>query len=276
MSFRDFAVQTRLEISRLVRWSLPMGRRSSSGESLSGAATPRCAISCSRPPCLTRLESRFGPQSRYTLLGGSAVGSGFGGALSGGIIHSISAISEKPLRVEERAKKVNDGAGGIIEQKTKFPIWFDPTSSGGTPMRAALTKTLEVVAEWCDAHRASYPPTVLRVTDGQSTDGGPEEVAGGLHQISTDDGSCLLFNLHVTAGDGREIVFPVSDSTLADEYSRMLFRISSPLPGHLAKFAGDKGYSITDGSRGFIFNGDPKCIVDFFEIGTRPKMVTDR
>jgi hypothetical protein len=56
----------------------------------------------------------------------------------------------------------------------------------------------------------------------------------------------------------------------------MLYRMSSALPGHLAKFAEDKGYSIADGSRGFIFNGDPKCIVDFFEIGTRPKMVSDR
>ena len=27
---------------------------------------------------------------------------------------------------------------------------------------------------------------------------------------------------------------------------------------------------------GFIFNGDPQCIVDFFEIGTRPKLVADR
>ena len=208
--------------------------------------------------------------------GGAAVGSGFGGALSGNIIHPISSIGGKPLRVEERAKKVDDGAGGVIEQKTKFPIWFDPKNSGGTPMRAALTKALEVVADWCDAHKSSYPPTVLHVTDGQSTDGAPEDIAAGLHQISTGDGQCLLFNLHVTSTGGQEIVFPVSESSLADEYSRMLFRISSALPTHLAKFAGDKGYTITEGSRGFIFNGDPKCIVDFFEIGTRPKMITAR
>jgi hypothetical protein len=207
---------------------------------------------------------------------GSDVGSGFGGPLSGSIIHSISEIGEKPIRIEERGKKVDDGAGGVIEQKTKFPIWFDPTSAGGTPMRAALTKTMEIVADWCDSHRGSYPPTILHVTDGQSTDGVPEDVADGLRQISTDDGQCLLFNLHVTVGGGTEIVFPISESGLVDEYSRMLFRMSSQLPIHLAKFAGDKGYSIADGSRGFIFNGDPKCIVDFFEIGTRPKMVADR
>ena len=58
--------------------------------------------------------------------GGSDVGSGFGGALSGDVVHPISAIGHNPVRIEERSKKVDDGAGGIIEQKTKFPIWFDP------------------------------------------------------------------------------------------------------------------------------------------------------
>jgi hypothetical protein len=43
----------------------------------------------------------------------------------------------------------------------------------------------------------------------------------------------------------------------------MLFRMSSVLPDHVAKYAREKGYSISDSSRGFIFNGDPKCIVDF-------------
>jgi hypothetical protein len=207
---------------------------------------------------------------------GSGVGTGFGGAISGSIVQPMSAIGDNPLRVEDRARKIDDGTGGIIEQMTKFPIWFDPMSSGGTPMRAALMKAMEVVAEWCDAHQHSYPPTILHVTDGQSTDGNPEELADGLRQLSTDDGQALLFNLHVTAGGGQEIVFPTSEGALNDEYSRMLFRMSSVLPGHLAKFAGDKGYSITDGSCGFIFNGDPKCIVDFFEIGTRPKLVADR
>jgi len=208
--------------------------------------------------------------------GGSEVASGFGGALAGGIVHPINAISEHTLRIEERRKKVDDGAGGIVELKTKFPVWFDPKSAGGTPMRAALSRTREAVAEWCEAHPGSYPPTILHVTDGQSTDGAPEDVADGLRQIATKDGEALLFNLHVTTGGGLEIVFPTAEAELDDEYSRMLFRMSSPLPAHLAKFAGDKGYAIAGGSRGFIFNGDPQCIVDFFEIGTRPKLVADR
>ena len=74
--------------------------------------------------------------------GGSEVTTGFGGALSDAIVHPIQAISEHTLRIEERKKKVDDGAGGIVELKTKFPIWFDPKSIGGTPMRAALDKTM--------------------------------------------------------------------------------------------------------------------------------------
>jgi hypothetical protein len=145
-------------------------------------------------------------------------------------------------------------------------------------MRAALTKAAEAAAEWCDAHSNSYPPTILHVTDGQSTDGVPEDVADTLQQLHTGDGCVLLFNLHVTASGGQEIVFPTSEGTLSDEYSRMLFRMSSELPPHLAKSASEMGYSISDGSRGFIFNADPKLIVDFFEIGTRPstRLVADR
>jgi hypothetical protein len=207
---------------------------------------------------------------------GTQVMGGFGGALSGDIVHPIQAISENTLRVEERKKKVDDGAGGIVELKTKFPVWFDPKSEGGTPMRAALGKTIETVGGWCEQHPHSYPPTILHVTDGQSTDGAPEDMADGLRRISTKDGQALLFNLHINTSAGLEIVFPTADTALLDEYSRMLFRMSSPLPSHLAKFAGDKGYSIADGSRGFIFNGDPQCVVDFFEIGTRPRLVADR
>src|SRR6201988_2845934 len=89
---------------------------------------------------------------------GSEVGSGFGGALAGNIVHPIQAISEHTLRVEERKKKVDDGAGGIIELKTKFPVWFDPKSEGGTPLRAALGKTLERGGGWWEQHPGADLP----------------------------------------------------------------------------------------------------------------------
>lgn len=207
---------------------------------------------------------------------GAGVMQGLGGALASGVMHPIAAVADAPLRVEERTRSVDDGAGGIVEQKTKFPVWFEPKNEGGTPMRAALTRAAEIVAEWCDAHPNSYPPTILHVTDGESTDGNPEDVADAIRQLHTADGDALLFNLHVTTKGGREIIFPGGSDDLVDEYARMLFRMSSPLPPHLSKLAGDKGYSVSTASRGFIFNADPKLIVDFFDIGTRPRLVADR
>src|SRR6516162_10307375 len=48
---------------------------------------------------------------------GAKVGPAFGGALAGQGLVPISEIGDKPLRVEQRTKKMDDGAGGILEQK---------------------------------------------------------------------------------------------------------------------------------------------------------------
>lgn len=201
--------------------------------------------------------------------GSSGVGNGFSGALGGQILHPISAIEANPLRVEDRKKKVDDGAGGLVEQTVKFPVWFQPVSNGGTPMCAALTLAAETLVSWCDAHPTSYPPTVLHVTDGESGDGNPEQLASMLRQISTNDGEALLLNIHVSTSDVSPSKFPSSDSGLPDEFAKLLFRMSSLLPSHLVNFAKEKGYTVGSESRGFVFNADAAEIVEFFDIGTR-------
>ena len=200
---------------------------------------------------------------------GSAVGNGFQGALAGSILQPISAIEAAPLAIEERMKKVDDGAGGIIQQTIKFPVWFQPQASGGTPMCAAITRAAEELVAWCDSHPDSYPPTVLHITDGESTDGDPEQLAAHLRQIQTNDGEVLVFNLHVSSAGGDTIKFPASENALPDAYARMLFRMSSALPEHLIRFAQEKGFAVGSESRGFMFNADAVEIVEFFDIGTR-------
>jgi hypothetical protein len=207
---------------------------------------------------------------------GTGVTSALAGPLAGSWVSPIGSVSAHPLRVEERTKKVDDGAGGLVDQRVKFPVWFVPTSYGGTSMCAALAQAAEVLVDWCDAHPHSYPPTVLHVTDGESTDGDPEQIAADLRQISTTDGECLLFNLHVSAMTGGNVVFPTSASQMTDEYSQLLFRMSSCLPAEVASTAMEKGYSVTPESRGLIINANPELIVDFFDIGTRPRLLAAR
>jgi hypothetical protein len=201
--------------------------------------------------------------------GGSGVGNGFSGALGSSVLNPISAIEQNPVRVEDRKRKMDDGAGGILETSVKFPVWFEPKASGGTPMREALTRAAEELVTWCDAHPDCYPPTVLHVTDGESTDGDPEEIATHLTQIRTNDGEVLMLNIHVSSLGADAIRFPSSASGLPDEYAKLLFRMSSQLPEHLIRFAQEKGHTVGIESRGFMFNAEAAEIVDFFDIGTR-------
>lgn len=201
--------------------------------------------------------------------GGRGVDNGFSGALGARVLNPVSAIEQNPTRVEDRKKKMDDGAGGIVETSVKFPVWFEPRADGGTPMRAALTKAAEELAAWCDAHPESYPPTILHVTDGESGDGDPEEIAANLGQLRTNDGAVVVMNIHVSALGFDTIKFPSSESGLPDSYAKMLFRMSSVLPPHIAAFAKDKGYAVSPESRGYMFNAEAGEIVDFFDIGTR-------
>lgn len=200
---------------------------------------------------------------------GNGVYNGFQSALGSSIINPISAIEASPLRIDERKKKVDDGAGGNIEQTIKFAVWFEPRASGGTPMCQAITKAAEELVAWCDVHPNSYPPTVLHVTDGESTDGDPEQLAAQLRQIQTTDGTVLMFNLHVSTSGAKPVEFPASEIGLPDSYAELLFRMSSLLPEHLIKFAQEKGFKVGQEARGFMFNAEAMEIVDFFSIGTR-------
>jgi hypothetical protein len=201
--------------------------------------------------------------------GGDAVRSGFGGALNTGIIHPLSAVADHPLRVEERTKTVDDGAGGFIKQNTKFPIWFEPVMSGGTPMCAAFRQATEIIVEWCDQHPESYPPTLINVTDGQSTDGVPESIAEQIKQIATQNGQCLVFNLHIDASEAEPLLFPVAESASPDPFSQMLCRMSSDIPPNLLPIARDYYPGILDHARFFAYKAGIEAVVNFFEIGTR-------
>ena len=208
--------------------------------------------------------------------GGSGTQNGLKGELASRAVSPITDIGDNPLRVESRTQLLDDGAGGVLERSIKFPVWFEPVANGGTPMTAALTRCAEILVDWCDSHPNSYPPTVLHLTDGESTDGNPERVADAIRQISTNDGTALLLNAHISTAVGEAVQFPASRAALADNHATQLFDMSSVLPAHISNLAKEKGYPLSEGARGFMFNADPKDIANFFEIGTRPRLTVDR
>jgi hypothetical protein len=201
---------------------------------------------------------------------GANVQSAFAGPLAGRDVVSISVLANNPARVETRAKKVDDGAGGLVEQQVKFPVWIDPAASGGTRMCAAFGTAMPLVDAWTKAHRTSFPPVLIHFTDGESTDGDPTEVAKQLMNIGTADGQSLLFNGHVSQRGGQSVVFPASAEGLPDQFAALLFNISSVLPQKMSQEAQRLGFKTAESSRGFVYNAHAEHIVGLLEIGTRP------
>jgi len=108
-------------------------------------------------------------------------------------------------------------------------------------MCAGLNAAISILEQWCREHPSAFPPTVLHVTDGHPSDGNPGADRGSLKNIATNDGSCLLFNLHLDVGAGEPLVFPNDERVIKDRFGKALFRMSSLLPPHAIEAAASKG-----------------------------------
>jgi uncharacterized protein YegL len=200
---------------------------------------------------------------------GSSVAPAFSGALAGQSLVPISQIADKPARLDERKKKVDDGAGGLVEQTVRFPIWFEPKAGGGTPMNQALGQAATVLDGFVKGHSDSFPPVVIHITDGESTDGDPTAAMSRLTSMSTSDGDVLLFNVHVSSNPGT-IAFPNSPDGLPDAYARTLFNGASPLTDFMRQVASEHNANTAEGARAFVLNATPIEVVQALDIGTRP------
>lgn len=202
--------------------------------------------------------------------GASRVGSAFEGQLSGRDIVPIEELAEYPVRIEQRTKKVDDGAGGLVDVQIEFPIWLEPVYSHDTPMNEAMNYTFNLVSDWITQHPDSFPPVVIHITDGQPNDADPRKLAEAIRSLSTNDGNVLMFSLHLSEGEDEQIIFPSDASSLPNDYARLLFEMSSGLPDKWFAIAAESmGMSIESGAKAFVYNADVTAMIRFLEIGTR-------
>src|SRR6267142_4587998 len=199
---------------------------------------------------------------------GRKVGPAFGGPLEKRQLAPIAEVADYPLQVKTKYKRVPDGSGGWVEIPVRFPVWMHPAADGKTPMCEGLAQVKTVITSWLTQHPRGFPPTILHLTDGESSDGDPGFIGQQIMSLCTDDGSVLLFNCHISSRHGAKIEYPADEGVLTDGFARTLFRISSQLPANFLAAAAQLGVHAAEGSRGFVFNGDPSSIVQFYEIGT--------
>jgi hypothetical protein len=205
---------------------------------------------------------------------GKNVGPSFVGKLAGRELVPISEIAENPARLEGKTKKTPDGAGGLVEQSVRMPVWFDPVADGGTPMCRAAGQAEKILKTWISQHRNGFPPIVIHITDGESTDGDAAARLRAITNLSTSDGNVMLFNVHLSANpSAAPVSFPNAPDALPDEYAQMLFETASPLTPAMRSLAKEHGFKTTDKSRCFVLNADMVLLVQAIDIGTRPSNV---
>jgi hypothetical protein len=212
------------------------------------------------------------PRADISVLGyeGKAVHPVLEGALSGKLFVTLPELQMNPIDIEMRKKKDVDDSGNIIEIQQPFPVWVKASTGGGTPMCAALRRARELAAQWAMSNPNNYPPVIINVTDGMSTDGDPIPVARELSQVETSDGRALLFNVHITTLNALPVMYPASEAELPnDQYAKTLFTMSSMIPDtSRAMLEQQIGRTVPPGARGLIFNGDAASIRQMFVFAT--------
>src|SRR5206468_11243613 len=160
-------------------------------------------------------------------------------------------------------KGSDDRGGAVRDQTVEVRVWLHPYWKGGTPMCAALKEATKITQTWCQEHPNGFPPIDINITHGEATDGDLVAEARKLAAVSGEDGSVLLFNIHLSSTAGPSIELPGNGTKLPDQHAKQHFEAASTLTPFMVARATELGMPAEEKSRGFIFNAQPLHVIHF-------------
>jgi hypothetical protein len=196
---------------------------------------------------------------------------------------NLSELDAHPLSTVTLLEKVpNDDGTGVLQISVEHPIWLRAQAQGNTPMVMALKGAREIGKRWiADGHQTSYPPVIINITDGEANDmtwsGELEATGAALTRLATDDGTALLFTVHLTDQEVLPLEYPASPDEFAhltgDDYTfaQTLFEMSSTIPETAyASLSSLIGRTLPPGAKGFIYQGNGDSILSTLQFASRP------
>lgn len=193
--------------------------------------------------------------------------------LASGFLQKLDA---NPLRIEEVTKKVSDGAGGLVEIKSKMPIWVEPIDKDRwTNMTGAFQMAKDTVEAWMADKPENPAPVIINISDGvpyydhkEVSDCMQEtiDVVNTIKSIETQDGKIQIFNAML--GDGQKVVFPKTDAELVNDEAKFLYEISTEIPEAYRSAAEKNELAYEAGARGAIYNADAEHLVKLIDFGS--------
>jgi len=182
---------------------------------------------------------------------------------------SIVALAASPLRIDSVKRKVSDGAGGLVEQDFKLPVWIEPFAQGATDMASAFRAVIQLAAKWISDKPLNPAPVVINISDGMPTTDMNDTVSSAMELMGLNcaDGNVLLFNAHINR-NGANVVFPDSAERLSGAHARFLFEISSVIPDSYKPAAHKNDLRLVEGARGCMFDTDAEGLVKLIDFGS--------
>jgi hypothetical protein len=191
------------------------------------------------------------------------------GPLAGREVVTIAELAENPARIDTvTAVMPDEETGGMREMPQQMPVWIDPVLQGATPICSAIVKACEILDAWIAQHPNSFPPIVINITDGESSEGDPIPYADTLKQRETSDGNVLFFNCCFSS-TAAPFLFPGNGELMPDSFLRQLFQMSSVLPEAIREKARRAGQELEPNARGMACNADMVSLINFLGMWKR-------
>jgi hypothetical protein len=182
---------------------------------------------------------------------------------------------QPPYSIQAFEELLPNGEWAMVEHQ--YIEWFKPKAEGNTPMYEAMLRVRDLVSDWCsDEHnRESFPPIVINITDGESSDCDDRELCDVCSQIrrtATEDGNTLLLNIHISSNNTiPSMIFPMAEElATADHYARTLAECSSIMPDVFNQaICQMKGAGATPPFFGMGYNASIIELLSIINIGSR-------
>ena len=192
----------------------------------------------------------------------------------------LTDLYNNPLRIETVKKKVPDGAGGLVEQEIKMPVWIEPiTQDGATNMKGAFLMAKQLVEKWIQDKPQNPAPVIINISDGIPYYEGKNphtcmqetiQVAQEVMNLSCEDGNVLVFNAHIDNNGNQTIKCPSGKEEVKDagEGAEFLFEITSVIPEGYKDAASKNDLTIQAGAHGCIFAANEIDLINLINFGS--------
>ncbi|MEG2492731.1 MAG: VWA domain-containing protein [Rikenellaceae bacterium] len=204
-------------------------------------------------------------------IGDSSIGNDF---------YSVNDIVSASVENVIQQRKIINSSGENMFAQYKVPQYIHPTASGSTPMYKALKKAYDLTKFWIDEHSdtRNFPPMIIHITDGESTDAPMSDVvtlSQKIKSLHTPDGNVLFLNIHVIGSqeENNAIKFPSHKDELQPlKNAQYLFDMSSIFPKNMLKMVREVKNAVdieeVINSRMMTFNSNIATILEAINIGT--------